>query len=251
MALSFVPSVCPFRVCAKSTIFARSSLSGSQLVTRPRLKLRCFRRPIRCNLEVENQSVKRGIRSRIPTYLTLARVLAVPALTATSLFRYFSGQRTLVTSIFILAAITDWADGYLARRWGAVSAFGEFLDPVADKLMVAAALVVVSLRFAQSSLAPVLAVSSIVILTREIFISALREWMASAVEGGRDIVKVGYIGKVKTAAQMIALSVLLFVKDAASAVGLVGTCSLCVSALLALYSAAGYVKAALPTFRNL
>jgi CDP-diacylglycerol---glycerol-3-phosphate 3-phosphatidyltransferase len=188
------------------------------------------------------------IRARIPTILTWARVAAVPALTATALAPVFHGQRALTCGVFVLASFTDWADGFLARRWHVSSRFGAFLDPVADKLMVAAALVLVAGRFASCVLSPVLAVSTIVILTREIFISALREWMASAIDGGRDMVQVGFVGKLKTATQMFSLSILLAVKDASSPFGILGIVFLVISATLAIYSAHGYVLAALPSF---
>lgn len=190
-------------------------------------------------------------RAQLPMLLTWARVAAVPALAGVGLAPVFEGQRAALAACFVIASITDWADGYLARRWKVCSAVGAFLDPVADKLMVAAALVLICVRFALSRAAPVIAVSAIVILTREIFVSALREWMASAIEGGRDIVQVGFAGKVKTTTQMIALSILLAVKDPASPCGLVGTLSLAVSALMAVYSAVGYVNAALPTMRSM
>lgn len=183
--------------------------------------------------------------------LTWARVAAVPALAGVGLAPVFEGQRAALAACFVLASVTDWADGYLARRWKVCTAVGAFLDPVADKLMVAAALVLICVRFALSRAAPVIAVSAIVILTREIFVSALREWMASAIVGGRDIVQVGFAGKVKTTAQMIALSVLLAVKEPTSPFGLVGTVCLAVSAVMAVYSAVGYVNAALPTMRSM
>jgi CDP-diacylglycerol---glycerol-3-phosphate 3-phosphatidyltransferase len=221
------------------------------------LKSRCSRqsaalpRPeTMCASSERDTPTPSSFKARLPTILTWLRVAAVPALAIAGLVPVFYGQRTILTGCFVACAITDWADGYLARRWKVESSFGAFLDPVADKLMVAAALVLIAVRFSLSAAAPVLAVSAIVIITREILVSALREWMASAVVGGRDLVKVGFAGKVKTATQMIALSVLLAVKDAASPIGLAGTACLAVSAFLALYSAAGYVKAALPTFSS-
>jgi CDP-diacylglycerol---glycerol-3-phosphate 3-phosphatidyltransferase len=177
-------------------------------------------------------------------------VAAVPALTAVGLAPLFHGQRALTCGVFVLASLTDWADGYLARRWCVSTRFGAFLDPVADKLMVAAALVLVAGRFASSVMAPLLATSAIVILTREIFVSALREWMASVAEGGRDSVQVGYAGKLKTATQMLALSILLAVKDAYSPFGIAGSAMLASSAVLAVYSACGYLRAALPSFHE-
>jgi CDP-diacylglycerol---glycerol-3-phosphate 3-phosphatidyltransferase len=192
----------------------------------------------------------RKVQARIPTLLTWARVAAVPALTAVGLAPLFHGQRALTCGVFVLASLTDWADGYLARRWCVSTRFGAFLDPVADKLMVAAALVLVAGRFASSVMAPLLATSAIVILTREIFVSALREWMASVAEGGRDSVQVGYAGKLKTATQMLALSILLAVKDAYSPFGIAGSAMLASSAVLAVYSACGYLRAALPSFHE-
>ena len=106
------------------------------------------------------------------------------------------------TLVFIVAAITDWFDGFLARRWNQTSAFGAFLDPVADKLMVAGALLVLV------QLDRVNAIIAFIIIGREITISALREWMAEI--GARKSVAVSSLGKVKTAAQMMAIPMLLF-----------------------------------------
>jgi cardiolipin synthase len=106
------------------------------------------------------------------------------------------------TLVFIVAAITDWFDGYLARRWNQTSAFGAFLDPVADKLMVAGALLVLV------QLDRVNAVIAFIIVGREITISALREWMAEI--GARKSVAVSSLGKIKTAVQMVAIPMLLF-----------------------------------------
>jgi CDP-diacylglycerol--glycerol-3-phosphate 3-phosphatidyltransferase len=221
------------------------------LIPMQKPKLAC--RPVRmCSGRPTSQTTRQvdKLRARIPTLLTWARVAAVPALTATGLAPVFHGQRALTCGVFVLASLTDWADGFLARRWRVSSRFGAFLDPVADKLMVAAALVLVAGRFASCVVAPILAVSAIAILTREIFISALREWMASAIEGGRDVVQVGFVGKLKTATQMFSLSILLAVKDASSPFGVLGTVFLAISAALAIYSAHGYVLAALPSFEE-
>jgi CDP-diacylglycerol--glycerol-3-phosphate 3-phosphatidyltransferase len=110
-----------------------------------------------------------------------------------------------ITVIFAIASFTDWLDGYLARRWNQTSSFGAFLDPVADKLMVAAALIVL-VEFGRVG-----AIVSLIIIGREIAISALREWMAG--EGQRSSVGVAMIGKIKTAAQMLAILFLLFWDD--------------------------------------
>src|SRR6476646_1636597 len=133
-----------------------------------------------------------------PTALTWLRIVLIPVFVAiyyvpdqwlSPLARNWIGM-----SIFALAAITDWLDGYLARRWGQTSAFGAFLDPVADTLMVAAALILlVQLGRAEAYL-------SIIIIGREVAISALREWMAQL--GKTKNVAVAFVGKVKTAAQM-------------------------------------------------
>jgi cardiolipin synthase len=106
------------------------------------------------------------------------------------------------TAIFIIAAVTDWFDGYLARRWNQTSAFGAFLDPVADKLMVAGALLVL-VEFGRVN-----AVVAFIIIGREIAISALREWMAQI--GASKSVAVSSLGKIKTMAQMVAIPMLLF-----------------------------------------
>ncbi len=138
----------------------------------------------------------------IPNVLTLLRVacITVLVLVAYSGWPHHDG---LCALIFALAAVTDWLDGYLARALHQTSAFGRFLDPVADKLMVAAALII--LVDGQHSV--FLVIPAIVIVAREITISALREWMAEI--GKRASVAVSYIGKLKTAAQMLAITLLL------------------------------------------
>jgi CDP-diacylglycerol--glycerol-3-phosphate 3-phosphatidyltransferase/cardiolipin synthase len=137
----------------------------------------------------------------------------------------------------VVAAITDWFDGYLARRLNQTSAFGAFLDPVADKLMVAAALIVlVDLE----RTAPVIA---LVIIGREIAISALREWMAKAGKSGS--VAVSFLGKLKTALQMIAISLLLYWQPLAGIpVPLIGHVLINLAALLTLVSMFYYLRMA-------
>lgn len=109
----------------------------------------------------------------LPTWLTLLRIALIPVFVGV-FFLPFHGANLLCTALFGLAALTDWLDGYLARRLGQTSAFGAFLDPVADKLMVAAALVLL----VQAIPTPLMAVTAMIIIGREIAISALREWMA-------------------------------------------------------------------------
>jgi len=145
--------------------------------------------------------------------------------------------------VFALAAITDWLDGYLARLLGATSAFGAFLDPVADKLMVAAALILlVELGRAEAYLA-------IIIIGREIAISALREWMAQL--GRSRKTAVAFIGKIKTVAQMTALIALLLWEDVIPGVStpLLGTLALWIAAILTLWSMFHYLRRAAPHFR--
>lgn len=137
----------------------------------------------------------------LPNLLTYIRCLAIPGLVA--LF-YLPEYHVATALVFGFASFTDWLDGYFARRWDITSPFGAFLDPVADKLMVATALILLSGRHGAE-----VAVPTSIILSRELAVSALREWMAQ--RGQRDSVKVGMQGKVKTAATMVALCVLLLV----------------------------------------
>ena len=149
----------------------------------------------------------------IPNILTIARIILIPvflliaywppALGVTDVQTDITFRHALLTAIFILAAVTDWFDGFLARALNQTSAFGRFLDPVADKLMVAAALVVL----VQWKPTITMAFAGIVIISREITVSALREWMAEL--GARTNVAVSTVGKYKTAFQMIAISVFL------------------------------------------
>jgi cardiolipin synthase len=142
----------------------------------------------------------------IPILLTWLRVALIPLVVGV----YYLPEHWLPladrnlasTLVFIVAAVTDWFDGYLARRWNQTSAFGAFLDPVADKLMVAGALLVLV------QLDRVNAVLAFIIVGREITISALREWMAEI--GARKSVAVSSLGKIKTAVQMVAIPMLLF-----------------------------------------
>ncbi len=138
----------------------------------------------------------------IPNMLTWTRIILIPLFVASF---YFPSQWANIASAFIfcLAGITDWLDGFLARKLNQVTPFGAFLDPVADKLLVTTALVMLVGEYAS----PYLVIPSAIIIGREIAISALREWMAEV--GKRKRVSVGYIGKLKTALQMIAIVILL------------------------------------------
>ena len=148
----------------------------------------------------------------IPNILTLARIALIPVFLLVAYWPPAMGfdanhpdmtRHIILTTIFVVAAVTDWFDGYLARTLNQTSAFGRFLDPVADKLMVAAALIV--LVQWQPSIS--MAFAAIVIISREITVSALREWMAEL--GARTSVAVSTVGKYKTAFQMIAITVFL------------------------------------------
>jgi CDP-diacylglycerol--glycerol-3-phosphate 3-phosphatidyltransferase/cardiolipin synthase len=181
----------------------------------------------------------------IPNILTLLRIASIPVFVGV-FYLPWSWANVLTTLVFALAAITDWFDGYLARRWNQTSALGAFLDPVADKLIVAVALVLL----VQAHPSPWMAIPAAVIIGREITISALREWMAEI--GQRAQVAVSMVGKVKTTAQMIALLMLLYHEPL---LGLpiyeIGFVSLYVAAILTLWSMIVYLRAAVPILRRI
>ena len=147
------------------------------------------------------------------------------------------------TAVFIIAAATDWFDGFLARRWHQTSAFGAFLDPVADKLMVAGALLVL-VEFGRVN-----AVIAFIIIGREIAISALREWMAQL--GASKSVAVSSIGKIKTTAQMVAIPMLLFYGDLGGVIDtrIWGQWLLGIAALLTVWSMFYYLRRAWPLIK--
>ena len=184
------------------------------------------------------------MRITIPTALTLFRILLLPVMVVV-FYSPFQGSNIAAAIIFIAAAITDWLDGWIARRWNMGSAFGEFLDPVADKLMVAATLFLL----VQENPTPLMAITSAIIVGREISISALREWMAEI--GQRAQVRVATLGKVKTTLQIIAIVVLLYQHDLE---GLrlfhAGETLLVAAAVLTIWSAIVYVRAAWPVLRE-
>lgn len=179
----------------------------------------------------------------LPNMLTWARILLIPIVVGVfyvpSSILDPAARNGIATSVFIFAAITDWLDGWLARSLAQTSAFGAFLDPVADKLMVAAALIVlVQLERAD-------AIIAFIIIGREITISALREWMAKVGEGTS--VAVATIGKLKTIVQMVAIPMLLF-HDPLFGIDThyVGTLCIYVAALLTVVSMVYYLKKAAP-----
>lgn len=179
----------------------------------------------------------------IPNILTLLRIGLIPILVVT-FYLPFTWSHAVTAAVFALAGLTDWLDGYLARQLGQMSAFGAFLDPVADKLMVAVALVMIVGEHPGMWLA----IPAAVIIGREIAISALREWMAEV--GSRAKVAVSHIGKVKTTAQIIALLLLLYGQSVgAFPTMLVGMVLLYVAALLTLWSGFSYIRAAWPLLK--
>lgn len=176
----------------------------------------------------------------IPTLLTLIRIAAIPVFVL-AFYLPVSWGREAAAIIFILAAFTDWLDGYLARNLKQATKFGAFLDPVADKLMVAVALVLVIAQH----IVPYLAIPAAIIIGREIVVSALREWMAEI--GKRASVKVSYVAKIKTTVQMLALILLLLVNsDSSLLFRIIASGLLYVAAGLTLYTMVIYLLAAWP-----
>jgi cardiolipin synthase (CMP-forming) len=184
----------------------------------------------------------------IPILLTWLRVALIPLVVGVfylpdSWLPLFE-KGLASTAIFIVAAVTDWFDGFLARRWNETSAFGAFLDPVADKLMVAGALLLLV------QLNRVNAVVAFIIIGREIAISALREWMAQI--GASKSVAVSSIGKIKTAAQMTAIPMLLLNANLFGIIDttLWGTWFLIVAAILTVWSMFYYLRRAWPLIKE-
>jgi len=174
----------------------------------------------------------------IPTLLTLLRVALIPVL---AIFFYLPWEHAhkATTFIFFIAGVTDWLDGYLARKMGVETKFGAFLDPVADKIMVA--FVLVLLVEAEANMWMTLPAA--IIIGREITISSLREWMAEL--GQRATVKVSSIGKWKTTAQMLAIAGLLYREDIFGvSMQTSGLVMLYIAAILTLWSMISYLKAA-------
>jgi len=180
----------------------------------------------------------------IPNMLTLLRIALIPVLVVVFYLPYgWSAMAGAV--IFAIAGITDWVDGYLARKMGQSTKLGAFLDPVADKLMVAAALVLLVELHASA----LFAIPAIVIISREITVSALREWMAEL--GKRASVAVSYIGKVKTTVQMVAITGLLAnAPDMENWVVWLAYALLYAATALTLWSMVVYLKAAWPDLKE-
>jgi CDP-diacylglycerol--glycerol-3-phosphate 3-phosphatidyltransferase len=180
----------------------------------------------------------------LPTLLTWARIVSIPLVVGVYYIDVAPHTQNLLgTVLFILVALTDWADGWLARRLRMTSAFGAFLDPVADKFLVVAALLVLV------HLNRLHAIVALVIIGREIAISALREWMAQI--GASRSVAVHMLGKVKTVVQMVAIPFLLFHEPLFGFIdtALWGTVLIWISAILTIWSMVYYLQKALPEIR--
>ena len=186
----------------------------------------------------------------LPTWLTLFRVALLPVMVVV-FYLPFPGHNITAAIVFVLAAVTDWLDGYLARRMNLTSAFGAFLDPVADKLMVAVTLFLLVESHRGGWPGVLMAVTAAVIVGREISVSALREWMAEI--GMRATVKVAFIGKLKTVMQMVALVVLIVQHEKeATALRLyhIGEALLVIAGVLTIWSGMYYLRAAWPILRG-
>lgn len=178
----------------------------------------------------------------IPNILTLFRIVLIPVFVVAFYWPDFDWKNVLITGIFFVAGVSDWLDGYLARKLDQQSAFGAFLDPVADKLMVATALILL----VGADPGAFIAVPAAIIIGREIAISALREWMAQI--GDMAKVSVSDIGKIKTTAQMLAIGFLLYSDSIGSfPTTAIGYGLLYLAAALTLWSMITYLRAAWPS----
>lgn len=184
------------------------------------------------------------MKLNLATILTLFRIAAIPVVVV-MFYAPYENARPIAALLFGVAAITDLIDGWIARRYNQMSRFGEFLDPVADKLMVV--IVLVMLVQAQSSLWE--DVIAMIIIGREITVSALREWMASI--GARATVKVQFSGKLKTTFQMFGIAFMVWQKPLFGIdVYHVGYVLLILAAVLTIYSMFAYLKAAWPSMKE-
>lgn len=185
-----------------------------------RLRQRQGRQQLACTAALgKTPTVSRAL-ARVPMLLTWARVLAIPALIA-AWWSPAPWAAAAVTALFVGASLTDFLDGYLARKWNAASSFGAFLDPVADKLMVATVMVLLSSGPVPAGVAAgntwLMPVSAIVVISREIAMSAIREWAATLGSEARSAAAVSWMGKWKTASQMASLTLYLYARQATDA----------------------------------
>jgi CDP-diacylglycerol--glycerol-3-phosphate 3-phosphatidyltransferase len=180
----------------------------------------------------------------VPTLLTWARIVAIPLIIGVYYLPLDAATRNLTATVmFVFFALTDWLDGWLARKLNQTSAFGAFLDPVADKFLICAALIILL------KLQRVDALVALIIIGREIAISALREWMAQI--GASRSVAVHMLGKLKTTSQMVAIPFLLFDGPLFGVIDtrVWGTLLMYVAALLTVWSMAYYLRKAIPEIR--
>lgn len=183
-----------------------------------------------------------GIPLNVPNSITLFRIVLIPIFIVAFFLPDFSWKHWLLTALFFVAGISDWFDGFLARALKQQSAFGAFLDPVADKLMVATAMALL----VSAHPGGLMALPAVVIIGREIAVSALREWMANLGENAK--VKVSFIGKVKTFTQLWAIGFLLYEKPIGRFEPMVvGYILLYIAAILTLWSMFVYLSAAWPS----
>ena len=181
----------------------------------------------------------------IPTMLTWFRIAAIPLIALVFYLPPSEWMRPVACAIFTIAGLTDWLDGYLARRLNLTSKFGAFLDPVADKLMVTTTLVII----VQADPRIIIALVAAIIIGREFTISALREWLAEL--GARNVIAVSGFGKLKTILQMVGLGLMLWTYPFHGVpIYEIGMSLLIISAGLTMYSMFVYIRAALPTLRD-
>jgi CDP-diacylglycerol--glycerol-3-phosphate 3-phosphatidyltransferase len=193
---------------------------------------------------VETETKKKFTFFTIPTVLTWARIVVIPFIVLIYYLPLDIGLQNLIaTVLFVLSAITDWFDGYLARSLNQTSAFGAFLDPVADKILVCASLLILL------ALNRVDVFIALIIIGREITISALREWMAQI--GASKSVAVHMVGKLKTTAQMVAIPFLLYDGSLFGLINtrLTGNILIGLAAILTVWSMVYYMQKALPEIR--
>lgn len=184
------------------------------------------------------------MKINLPTAFTLLRIALIPVLIIT-FYLPVAGARTISAIVFLIAALSDWLDGYLARKLDMTSRFGTFLDPVADKLMVATALILL-LREHPTFL---FMLSTMIIIGREITISALREWMAEI--GQRIHVAVSIVGKLKTGVQMLAITMLIYQQPIAGVeMYQVGLITLYIAVGVTLWSMIQYLLSAWPAMQD-
>jgi CDP-diacylglycerol--glycerol-3-phosphate 3-phosphatidyltransferase len=191
-----------------------------------------------------------GMPITIPNLITLFRIIIIPVFVLAFILPEYHYKSLLLVSLFFLAGISDWFDGFLARRLKQQSAFGAFLDPVADKLMVTTAMVLLVMSPPGMEKPGLLIVfPAIVIIGREIAISALREWMAKV--GAQTKVKVSFIGKLKTASQLLAIGFLLYDKPIGSFNPTpFGYALLYIATILTLWSMLVYLRASWPSLND-